>query len=171
VIWRPLKPEEHREAMRLLVGPEDWAGMVSAPQLDVRPAPPLGTLAVLHHTTRGQPALLLDLAEPARTMRARVVVKNRPEGGGTEMVVEVPAPGPWRSIPPDEPLRGPGDRLDTYCTARQAAQREQVGSVCIDEDCDLSGGYAHVGPCEPCGCGLRHAVAECPATAVVEPSP
>lgn len=41
------------------------------------------------------------------------------------------------------------------------ALRERSG-VCIDDDCDLSGGYAHAGPCEPCGCKWNHAVAECP---------
>lgn len=35
-------------------------------------------------------------------------------------------------------------------------------SCCIDPDCDLSGGYAHVGPCEPCSCPMRHAAWECP---------
>jgi hypothetical protein len=35
-------------------------------------------------------------------------------------------------------------------------------SCCIDPDCDLSGGYAHVGPCEPCSCPMHHASWECP---------
>jgi hypothetical protein len=42
------------------------------------------------------------------------------------------------------------------------ARRRRV-LLCLDPCCDLSGGYAHVGPCEPCGCGAEHAVAECPA--------
>ena len=40
---------------------------------------------------------------------------------------------------------------------------ELSASVCIDEDCTLSFGEAHVGLCEPCQCGLEHAAAECPA--------
>lgn len=36
-------------------------------------------------------------------------------------------------------------------------------SCCIDPDCDLSGGYAHVGPCEPCPCPMHHAAWECPS--------
>lgn len=37
-------------------------------------------------------------------------------------------------------------------------------SVCVDEACELSGGFAHVGECEPCSCGYEHAIAECPAS-------
>lgn len=50
-----------------------------------------------------------------------------------------------------------------YANVRQTAMRSRIGaSLCNDNDCDLSGGYAHVGPCTPCRCGKRHAVAECP---------
>ncbi len=56
-----------------------------------------------------------------------------------------------------------------HCTPRQVYLRNRPGvSVCIDLDCDLSGGYAHVGPCEPCGCGQRHAIEEC---VTAQPSP
>lgn len=42
-------------------------------------------------------------------------------------------------------------------------RREALGAaICTDPECDLSGGNAHVGACEPCGCELRHAVDECP---------
>ena len=51
---------------------------------------------------------------------------------------------------------------DEYCTAEIVKIREEASSYCIDEDCDLSGGYAHAGPCEACECGRRHAIAECP---------
>ena len=47
-------------------------------------------------------------------------------------------------------------RRDKYATP------EMVAAVCIDEECELSGGYAHVGPCEPCNCGDEHAIEECP---------
>lgn len=40
-----------------------------------------------------------------------------------------------------------------------AARRREP--VCVDEDCDLSGGDAHAGDCEPCTCGLEHAAMEC----------
>lgn len=50
-----------------------------------------------------------------------------------------------------------------YCAAWQVALREAPGaSMCSDPDCHLSGGYAHVGDCEPCSCGKEHAIAECP---------
>lgn len=50
-----------------------------------------------------------------------------------------------------------------YCQPEMVAAREAPAAlVCVDEECDLSGGFAHVGPCEPCGCELRHAVEECP---------
>jgi hypothetical protein len=52
---------------------------------------------------------------------------------------------------------------DPYCTPEMERLRTQrCASVCIDEECFLSGGYAHVGPCEPCTCGMEHAIAECP---------
>ena len=57
-----------------------------------------------------------------------------------------------------------------YCTPEMVRMRHAPGvGVCIDEECALSGGYAHVGPCEPCSCGLEHAVDECPATTKREP--
>lgn len=46
--------------------------------------------------------------------------------------------------------------LDWQVSARQ------YGSVCLDLECNLSGGMAHIGPCDPCGCPKRHAIAECP---------
>lgn len=49
--------------------------------------------------------------------------------------------------------------LDPDVVARRNAPD---ATVCVDPQCDLSGGYAHIGPCEPCECGMRHAVAECP---------
>lgn len=50
-----------------------------------------------------------------------------------------------------------------YCWPRMLDMRRQPhASLCIDDDCDLSGGLAHVGECEPCTCGHRHAIAECP---------
>lgn len=52
---------------------------------------------------------------------------------------------------------------DPYELAFQVEMRNApFASVCADEDCDLSGGNAHVGPCDPCGCPARHAVRECP---------
>ncbi|MCK9567389.1 hypothetical protein M0R72_00400 [Candidatus Pacearchaeota archaeon] len=52
---------------------------------------------------------------------------------------------------------------DPYCTDEMVRLRTQrYASVCVDEKCSLSGGYAHVGPCEPCKCGMEHAIAECP---------
>jgi len=51
-----------------------------------------------------------------------------------------------------------------YATPEMVARRNSMEtSVCVDFECDLSGGYAHVGPCEPCECGKRHAIEECPA--------
>ncbi len=58
-----------------------------------------------------------------------------------------------------------------YCAPYAVERREAavnlalvagVVGVCVDEECDLSGGYAHAGPCEACDCPLRHARAECP---------
>jgi hypothetical protein len=50
-----------------------------------------------------------------------------------------------------------------YESPWQVAQRSSPGAcLCNDESCNLSGGLAHVGPCEPCACGKRHAIAECP---------
>jgi hypothetical protein len=43
-----------------------------------------------------------------------------------------------------------------------ALRKAPGASVCVDEECELSGYHAHVGPCEPCGCSLEHAVEECP---------
>lgn len=52
-----------------------------------------------------------------------------------------------------------------YAGPHVVALRDAVGaSVCIDDDCGLSGSRAHVGPCEPCGCPKHeHAAAECAA--------
>lgn len=56
-------------------------------------------------------------------------------------------------------------RDEDYLDPGVVKKREAPGaSVCIDDECDLSGGYAHIGPCEACGCGKRHAIEECPAT-------
>lgn len=50
-----------------------------------------------------------------------------------------------------------------YCAPWQVALRKAPGaSVCTDEACELSGGFAHVGVCESCDCGKRHAISECP---------
>lgn len=50
-----------------------------------------------------------------------------------------------------------------YATPEMVTRRNSMQeSVCVDPECDLSGGYAHVGPCEPCDCGKRHAIGECP---------
>lgn len=57
------------------------------------------------------------------------------------------------------------EHRDTFCRPEHVAMRNAPGAaVCVDEECDLSGGYAHVGPCEPCACGKQHAIDECPAT-------
>jgi hypothetical protein len=65
-------------------------------------------------------------------------------------------------------VNGPGRPLhrtiDPHMRPDIVALREASGTVCIDEDCNLSGGHAHAGPCEPCGCPLRHAIVECPET-------
>lgn len=44
----------------------------------------------------------------------------------------------------------------------QVALRLCSVDLCDDIQCDLSLGYLHAGPCEPCSCGMRHAVWECP---------
>lgn len=50
-----------------------------------------------------------------------------------------------------------------YSAPWQVALREAPGAgLCSDVDCDLSGGYAHIGECAPCACGKRHAIEECP---------
>jgi hypothetical protein len=48
-----------------------------------------------------------------------------------------------------------------YCTPEMVRLRRESLSLCCDPECDLSGGYAHAVDCEPCGCGLEHAMAEC----------
>lgn len=73
--------------------------------------------------------------------------------GGTEAAIaEVLAAG---GVRPD---------LDYFAPWQVALRRAPGAAVCCDPDCDLSGGAAHVGDCEPCTCGKEHAVAECPAT-------
>lgn len=57
------------------------------------------------------------------------------------------------------PLLSPGDYDAPWQVALRRAHR---AAVCIDEDCGLSGGRAHVGPCEKCPCPMEHAVEECP---------
>ena len=53
--------------------------------------------------------------------------------------------------------------LNPYCEPWVVAMRRAPHvAVCVDETCALSGGFAHVGDCEPCGCPLRHAADECP---------
>ncbi len=49
-----------------------------------------------------------------------------------------------------------------YCQPFMLHLRFQANSLCCDNECWLSGGYAHAGPCEDCGCGDEHAIAECP---------
>lgn len=55
--------------------------------------------------------------------------------------------------------------LRAYCTPEMVKMREEAFSLCADNDCDLSGGYAHAGDCEVCSCGKRHALLECPEKA------
>lgn len=62
--------------------------------------------------------------------------------------------------PAGRPLRG----QDRFCQPWVVALRHRY-SVCNDEECELSGGMAHVGDCMPCACGLEHASYECPAGA------
>lgn len=54
--------------------------------------------------------------------------------------------------------------VDEHHSRPEVVFRRQApgASCCIDPDCDLSGGYAHVGPCEPCSCPMNHAAWECP---------
>lgn len=67
-------------------------------------------------------------------------------------IAELLAAGGWR---PDQYARD-------YFAPWQVALRKAPGaSVCCDPECDLSGGAAHIGDCEPCSCGKRHALAEC----------
>lgn len=50
-----------------------------------------------------------------------------------------------------------------YATPEMAAARRAPGAdLCADPECDLSGGFAHLGDCTPCSCGMEHAAAECP---------
>ena len=51
--------------------------------------------------------------------------------------------------------------LTTAGKAEMVAAREAAESLCCDPECRLSGGFAHVGDCTPCGCGKRHAAEEC----------
>lgn len=54
------------------------------------------------------------------------------------------------------------DVRGTLCAVPEVvALRKKVANICNDEDCTLSGGDAHAGPCEACGCGLEHAALEC----------
>lgn len=48
-----------------------------------------------------------------------------------------------------------------YTEPWQIELRER-SACCVDEECDLSGGFAHAGECEPCSCPARHAQRECP---------
>lgn len=67
------------------------------------------------------------------------------------------------TMPPPIGISLPRDIEDPYHQPWMLAQRRAPGaSVCIDEECTLSGDCAHVGDCEPCGCPLNHAIAECP---------
>ena len=64
---------------------------------------------------------------------------------------------------PRESYVTPGDPR-CYATPTMVAMRHAPGAACCtDPECDLSGGYAHVGDCTPCSCGDEHAEAECPA--------
>jgi hypothetical protein len=62
-------------------------------------------------------------------------------------------------------------REDPYYNDRLAELRKRSRTVCIDDDCVLSGNAAHAGPCEPCDCPLEHAVGECPGTLEHDRSP
>jgi hypothetical protein len=53
---------------------------------------------------------------------------------------------------------------ELYAQPWQIALRRVNNSWCVDPECTLSGGLAHVGECEPCKCGLEHAIDECPET-------
>lgn len=60
--------------------------------------------------------------------------------------------------------RKPKRDIDHHCQPWVVARRKAPSaSVCVDYECTLSGGFAHVGPCEPCACPMLHAVEECPA--------
>lgn len=68
-----------------------------------------------------------------------------------------------KTLPPPISIALPRDIEDPYCQPWMVALRRAPGaSVCIDEECGLSGSRAHVGDCEPCGCPMQHAIAECP---------
>jgi hypothetical protein len=54
------------------------------------------------------------------------------------------------------------ERVGYTTPEMMAARKAPYASCCVDDDCDLSGGWAHVGPCDPCTCGEEHAIAECP---------
>lgn len=55
--------------------------------------------------------------------------------------------------------------LDYFAPWQVTLRRAPGASVCCDPECDLSGGAAHVGDCEPCTCGKEHAIEECPKPA------
>lgn len=62
---------------------------------------------------------------------------------------------------PEQPL---STWVDPHCRPDVVALRSSLHqSLCADDDCDLSGGYAHIGPCEVCKCPLKHAIEECDA--------
>lgn len=72
--------------------------------------------------------------------------------------------GKWHPLA-DVLMRPRNTRGDpaVYATPEMVAMRKAPdAAVCVDLECHLSGGYAHVGDCEACGCGKRHASAECP---------
>jgi hypothetical protein len=88
--WRRLKPEEVRPSTRLLLGKEALRGLQCCAELFVGRAEPLPTLMlVLAPSLRTE--FLLDVEDPSRSLIARVVVRNREDGDGTEAVVEVAA--------------------------------------------------------------------------------
>ena len=60
-------------------------------------------------------------------------------------------------------LRNAPESAGEYDAPWVVALRRAPGAcLCIDGECGLSGGRAHVGPCERCPCPKEHAIEECP---------
>ena len=72
----------------------------------------------------------------------------------------------WPNTTPADRERDAVSKIphDAYDVPWMVTLRTAPGAaLCCDEECELSGFRAHVGPCEPCECPLRHAIEECPA--------
>jgi hypothetical protein len=81
----------------------------------------------------------------------RIAASNWPEA-----YLSVVVSGPGRPLPTVE---------NPHCSTLAVSLRQALGAtLCKDEKCTLSGGYAHAGPCIPCKCPLKHAISECPET-------